>query len=706
MKRALFMLSMIAAAFLALSGCRNPATSPESALHPFPVLGSVISDGSTVTATQNPFLYNLRNSSDPAAVWAPTPQGNKVLMVTSCDLKTAVPDSATGNYYPMDKTYLYAMDPLNTGNDTWYDFGDILQESDIPWADDSQNHLWAPDIDFKGSDYYVFVPARVGSTSKQRIAVFTRNADPFGPFNYSDSLHINGFPGDSDPFAYDPGVFHDFPGTAAGDYYLVYCDNEYPSGRIRIAQFTNDGLTQANYLGQIQINGLPSGGYYMEGPDLLMVHGTGDRQAPYVILQFAAKVDGGQQEYIGYAYKTRNNFHADPVNGWDFGGWIQKQIDPSPGSNPSSETAEWTNHATIVPVELPDGIIRHYFMYQYSEGDVNPGDGQMRQVSMREITFNSGLTIQGTGPTSAFSLDHDSYPFDYIKYSGQIVDAAFDSSTSSIPKFYINNPLTSSINNWEFLYYFKTENGKTPVLENLNAPGFTSRLRNFGGNVWAAELRNTGTLAGRRQQPYWGQIPSGGEGYEFKLRYTDNSNFNKHDDYSVGKKGYVNTDRLPVFTSSGKMFGASPKLKLTSAWTSYSGRTLTASTETIDGNHIVVGMPSEAWNTQEWEIEPIPGSDYVRIKDTAWNLFLNVSTQSERERVTLYDLVPGWWSQQWKIIPINSTEVRIQNRWTEKYLTRGDPTDEPDHDRDDYISVWSQTLENGWASQKWLVQYE
>src|SRR5262245_26106760 len=127
--------SVVVFLVLMLANCAGPVATADKTL-----ARAVLGDGVSFGAGANPFIYNStikRNSSDPAGVWAPTAAGNVLLLVTSSDLKTTVPVTTSlgdKNYYPMDKTYLYVLDPTNTGNDTWRDFGAVLAEKDIPWA--------------------------------------------------------------------------------------------------------------------------------------------------------------------------------------------------------------------------------------------------------------------------------------------------------------------------------------------------------------------------------------------------------------------------------------------------------------------------------------------------------------------------------------------------------------------------------------------
>jgi len=129
---------------------------------------------------------------------------------------------------------------------------------------------------------------------------------------------------------------------------------------------------------------------------------------------------------------------------------------------------------------------------------------------------------------------------------------------------------------------------------------------------------------------------------------------------------------------------------------SWSGVMLTATAQQTDAE--TRGQPENgSWNSQDWVIEPIRGTIYVRIRNV-WNgKYLNVQNQNESAKIVTYDLNASWTSMQWTIEPIvNSNDVRIKNVWTGKYLTLVDTTN--------YSAILSQSLNTSWASQRWLLQ--
>jgi hypothetical protein len=136
---------------------------------------------------------------------------------------------------------------------------------------------------------------------------------------------------------------------------------------------------------------------------------------------------------------------------------------------------------------------------------------------------------------------------------------------------------------------------------------------------------------------------------------------------------------------------ATPSIK-----SSWSGTMITATAAQNDAE--TRGQPENtSWNSQDWVIEPIRGTIYVRIKNVSNGKYLNVQNQNESAKIVTYDSNPTWTSQQWTIEPIvNSNDVRIKNVWTSKYLTLVDTSN--------YSAILSQSLNTSWASQRWLLQ--
>ena len=109
-----------------------------------------------------------------------------------------------------------------------------------------------------------------------------------------------------------------------------------------------------------------------------------------------------------------------------------------------------------------------------------------------------------------------------------------------------------------------------------------------------------------------------------------------------------------------------------------------------------------SWNTQQWAIEPVANTEYVRLRNIGANVYLNVTSQAESATVGTGASSTAT-SQMWLIEPvIGSTDVRFRNLWTGKYLTMADPQSFPS--TPDYLPIFSQTRNTGWTSQRWVLQ--
>lgn len=128
----------------------------------------------------------------------------------------------------------------------------------------------------------------------------------------------------------------------------------------------------------------------------------------------------------------------------------------------------------------------------------------------------------------------------------------------------------------------------------------------------------------------------------------------------------------------------------------YGGRQLTATGGA--NNAPAKAQPyTPSWNTQNWEIIPVPNTEYVRLRNTGTNTYLNVSTTDEAAEVGTHALNTGYDSQVFVIEPIpGSNDVRIRNLWSGKYLTA--------YDASNYSPIYSQSLNPAWPTQRWVIQ--
>jgi PKD repeat protein len=125
---------------------------------------------------------------------------------------------------------------------------------------------------------------------------------------------------------------------------------------------------------------------------------------------------------------------------------------------------------------------------------------------------------------------------------------------------------------------------------------------------------------------------------------------------------------------------------------------------TATSNSLVKGQAhNNSWNTQQWSIEPIKNTEYVRLKNTGTNVYLNVSSQSESATVGTASFNSTATGQMWLIETISgSSDVRLKNVFSGKYLTMADPVAFPS--TPDFLPVYSQSRNTSWTSQRWTVQ--
>lgn len=139
---------------------------------------------------------------------------------------------------------------------------------------------------------------------------------------------------------------------------------------------------------------------------------------------------------------------------------------------------------------------------------------------------------------------------------------------------------------------------------------------------------------------------------------------------------------------------AAYNIRLTNIW---SGKVLTSTGS--QNNAETRAQPYNAsWNSQIWTVQPIEvGVTAIRLKNFGMTKFLNSETNAENSKALTYELHADWTGEQWFIESISgSNQVRIKNVWTGKYLTVADTSD--------YAAITLQTLNTGWASQKWTLQ--
>jgi len=96
------------------------------------------------------------------------------------------------------------------------------------------------------------------------------------------------------------------------------------------------------------------------------------------------------------------------------------------------------------------------------------------------------------------------------------------------------------------------------------------------------------------------------------------------------------------------------------------------------------------WQSAQWQVEPVPGSANVRIKNVWKGTYLNTETGA----IAATPAQPGWLSAQWVLEPVAGypDRVRIKNVWRGTYL----------HTESGSLGVGD--IKPGWLSAMWTMR--
>jgi RHS repeat-associated protein len=131
-------------------------------------------------------------------------------------------------------------------------------------------------------------------------------------------------------------------------------------------------------------------------------------------------------------------------------------------------------------------------------------------------------------------------------------DEALTESNMSKPRIYIQNTGTVALNDVKIYYYFTTENGKTPLLENYYSPGFSIALLPVSGDNYKIEYILTGTLG-------VGEITPDIAGSSVGLHYNTWDAWDKTNDYSNSQSASFSENTLiSVYHAGTKIYGIEP----------------------------------------------------------------------------------------------------------------------------------------------------
>lgn len=121
------------------------------------------------------------------------------------------------------------------------------------------------------------------------------------------------------------------------------------------------------------------------------------------------------------------------------------------------------------------------------------------------------------------------------------------------PRMYIKNTGNESLSNFTVNYYFTSENGKTPVLENYYSPYCNIILSHISSDLYMVSFNYQGFTL----EP--GATVPDNSGSVIGIRYNDWSSMDKTNDYSnPGSDTFTKNDRIAVFSDGVLVSGSFP----------------------------------------------------------------------------------------------------------------------------------------------------
>ncbi|MBN2440688.1 MAG: family 43 glycosylhydrolase [Spirochaetales bacterium] len=245
----------------------------------------------------------------------------------------------------------------STNGVKWTDHGVALDKNDVPWVDQSQDTMWAPDCVYKNGTYYFYFPV-VANGGGRRIGVATAS-NPEGPFNPQPNYmaNVNGI---------DPCIYF----ADNGDAYMYWS----MTSTVWVARLNSNMLSLATSPTAVSIQGVPSFNL-IEGPWVHEYNNT-------IYLSVPISLTGGP-EVMDYATGT------SPTGPFTYRGRI---FDPN---------VNWTIHGSIV------NFNDHWYAFYHD--DALSGSDHGRCWRAEEFQYNANGTIpklsktlRGIGTANAY----------------------------------------------------------------------------------------------------------------------------------------------------------------------------------------------------------------------------------------------------------------------------------------------------------------
>ena len=130
----------------------------------------------------------------------------------------------------------------------------------------------------------------------------------------------------------------------------------------------------------------------------------------------------------------------------------------------------------------------------------------------------------------------------------------------------------------------------------------------------------------------------------------------------------------------------------------FTGKFLTATSSTSGA---AVKNTASASTRQTWAVEHVANTEYVRLKNTTTNTYLNVTSSAE-SAIVVTSTGSSATSQMWVMEPVVYApfDFRFKNLGTGKYLTAQDPAAAADKAN---LVIYSQGKNPSWTSQRWVI---
>lgn len=159
--------------------------------------------------------------------------------------------------------------------------------------------------------------------------------------------------------------------------------------------------------------------------------------------------------------------------------------------------------------------------------------GKMKNLLL--LSMLVGSAVQASVAVKVFSLDE-----------------SMSASNQSTPRIYVQNTGTETLSDFTYRYYFTTENGKAPALEDYYTPNSQIMLVPAGSGYYIQY-----TVTGANLTP-GGLLPHS-SGNSVGLHYGDWSTWDKTNDFSnKNNSGFLENSTISVYVGGTKIYGNEP----------------------------------------------------------------------------------------------------------------------------------------------------